>query len=82
MRTVNEVAKAWGISKRSVYRMIAEQVLPAIVTERQVLIEGYAVADHVVDDVRYLLLSEEERSPQTVRRLLQRLSQKSKVKEK
>jgi excisionase family DNA binding protein len=76
MKTVGEVAKLWGISKRSVYRMIEEGTLQAVVAERQVPIEGYAVADRVVDDVRFLLLSEEECSPQAVRRLLQRLPKK------
>ena len=75
---VEDAAKAWGISSRSVYRMIKDGTLPTSIKarDRPVVINStrYDVDDALVQSVKHRIQSRTS-SPVSVRKIIKSLKE-------
>ena len=67
---IKQVAERWGISSRSVYRMIETGILPAKTTARPIPVYSYSVDGYLVDKVEKALQLQGKQSPRKIKKLI------------
>jgi DNA-binding LacI/PurR family transcriptional regulator len=72
---VDKVAQNWGVSRRTVYRLINDKLIPSTITKRKITVECQSIDYQLVTEVNRRLQRYKKRNTSAIKKILNEIKQ-------